>query len=224
MEKMLDENIRQQVREFFEALEKPVQILFFGADDKSVCQYCEETRQLLSEVCELSEKLELKVYDLNENRELAAQYKVNAVPTFVILGKDGDTVTDYGIRYKGIPAGHEFTSLVNSILIVSRRDSGLSKETREFLKTLDKPVHLQVFVTPTCPYCPRAVVLAHQMALESPMVEAEMVEAMEFPELSDQYGVSGVPHTTINFGAEHMVGAAPEHMLIDHIQRALAKN
>jgi glutaredoxin len=78
-----------------------------------------------------------------------------------------------------------------------------------------------VFVTPTCPYCPQAVVLAHRMALESPMVQAEMVEAMEFPELSDRYGVSGVPHTTINAGAGNVIGAAPENHLLQEIQRAL---
>lgn len=63
--------------------------------------------------------------------------------------------------------------------------------------------------------------LAHQMAMESKMVQAEAVEATEFPELADRYGVSGVPHTTINFGAEEMVGAAPEHMLVQKIQQAI---
>lgn len=65
--------------------------------------------------------------------------------------------------------------------------------------------------------------LAHQMAMESEMVQAEMVEAMEFPELSDQFGISGVPHTVINAGAGNMVGAAPEEMLLAEIQRVSAK-
>ena len=63
--------------------------------------------------------------------------------------------------------------------------------------------------------------LAHQMALESPMVEAEMVEAMEFPELSNRFGVSGVPQTTINAGAGTVIGAMPEDNLLAEIQRAL---
>jgi hypothetical protein len=67
------------------------------------------------------------------------------------------------------------------------------------------------------------VVLAHQMALEGSMVEAEMVEASEFPELAEKYGVSGVPHTSINFGAGEMVGAAPEMMLVEQIKLVLAK-
>ena len=65
--------------------------------------------------------------------------------------------------------------------------------------------------------------LAHQMALESPMVEAEMVEATEFPELSNRFHVSGVPQTTINAGAGTVVGAVPEDQLLKEIQRAVAK-
>ena len=59
------------------------------------------------------------------------------------------------------------------------------------------------------------------MAMESPLVEAEMVEAMEFPDLADQFNVSGVPQTTINQGAGTVVGAAPEEHLLDEIKRAL---
>ena len=63
--------------------------------------------------------------------------------------------------------------------------------------------------------------LAHQMAMESALVEAEMVEAMEFPELADRHNVNGVPQTTINDGAEHVVGAMPEDALLAEILRAV---
>lgn len=224
MATMLDENIQNQVRELFASLEHPVEILFFGSDQSDRCQYCTETKQLLEEVSQLSDKLTLKTYDLETDNELAKSYKVDATPEFVLLGRDGDQLIDYGIRYKGIPAGHEFTSLVNGLVLVSRRDSNLNAETRQFLKDLTAPVHLQVFVTPTCPYCPRAVVTAHQFALESSFVEAEMVEAMEFPELSDRFEVSGVPQTTINMGAGTVVGAAPEQNLVEEIRAAMVKS
>jgi hypothetical protein len=67
-------------------------------------------------------------------------------------------------------------------------------------------------------------VLAHQMALESPMVEAEMIEAMEFPDLSNRFNVSGVPQTTINSGKGTVVGAVPEQNLIAEIMRSLKKS
>ncbi len=63
--------------------------------------------------------------------------------------------------------------------------------------------------------------LAHQLAVENPLVQAEMVEAMEFPDLADRHNVSGVPQTTINDGANHVVGAVPEDHLLAEIQKIL---
>ncbi len=149
MPNLLDENIQKQVIEFFKDLDRDVQVEFFSSDDSQACAYCEETRQLLEEVTGLSDKLHLNTYNLTEAAELAKTFHVEAAPCAVITAREGDQLIDYGIRYRGIPAGHEFTSLVNTLLIVSRRDSGLSQPTRDFLSTLEKPVYLQVFVTPT---------------------------------------------------------------------------
>lgn len=223
MAAMIDDSVKKQVREMFAALQHPVEVLLFGSESKERCQYCGETAQLLEEVTALSDLLSLKIYDIEKDASIAAQYKVDGAPEFVLVGRENGKNLDYGIRYKGIPAGHEFTSLVNDLVLVSRRDSNLNEETRQFLHELKEPVHLQVFVTPTCPYCPRAVVMAHQMALESPMVEAVMVEAMEFPELANRFDVSGVPQTTINMGAGTVIGAVPENHLINEIRAALQK-
>jgi len=223
MERMRDDRVIEQLRKAFKWLKNTLEILFFGSEDRQRGQYCSETQQLLDEISELSDLLSFRACDIETDAALAAQYKVDGVPGFVLLGRDGDQLIDYGIRFKGIPAGHEFTSLINSLMLVSQRDSNLSQPTREFLRDLTQPVHLQVFVTPTCPYCPRSVVLAHQFALESPMVEAEMVEAIEFPELANRFDVSGVPQTTINMGAGTVIGAAPEDKLVAEIRAALER-
>lgn len=217
--RLLSDDIIQQVQDVFDQLKNPVEVLFFGS--KKDCQYCDDTLQLVTELTGLSDKVGLSVYDADDDAETTRQYKVDKYPGLVIAGRDGDQILDYGIRYAGIPSGHEFSSLIHDLILVSAGDSGLGQETRDFLKSLNSPVHLQVFVTPTCPYCPRAVVLAHQMALESPMVEAEMVEAMEFPDLSNRFGVSGVPQTTINYGSGTVVGAVPEDHLLAEIRRSL---
>jgi alkyl hydroperoxide reductase subunit AhpF len=149
MEQMLDEGIQGQVREFFNSLRGPVAVLFFGTRQPERCQYCAETRQLLEEVCALSDLLSFEAYDIDENAALAAKYRVDGAPGFVLLARDEGQEIDYGVRFKGIPAGHEFASLVNSLVFVSKRDSGLAEETRRFLSELVEPVHLQVFVTPT---------------------------------------------------------------------------
>lgn len=217
--KLLNNEVTKQVIEVFEGMTEPVKILYFGRG--SECEYCADTVQLVSEVVDLSEKLSLEIYDIDEHTGLANQYKVDKTPGLVVAGLDGDQILDYGIRFAGIPSGHEFSSLINTILLVSGRDSGLNAETRQALNRIDQPVQMLVFVTPTCPYCPRAVVLAHQFAIESPMVEAEMVEAMEFAELSEQFKVSGVPQTTINNGAGTVIGAVPEIQLLSEIEAAL---
>ncbi len=218
MTELLNEEVKQQVREAFGGLERPVQVIYFGSEEN--CEYCEDTRQLLEEVVALSPNLGLSVYDLQEQAEIAGQYRVDKAPSFVIAAREGDKLTDTGIQYAGIPSGHEFSTLIQDILLVSSRDSGLKEGTREFLRSLTKPVHLQVFVTPTCPYCPRAVVLAHQMAMENPgMIRAEGVESMEFQDLAEQFNVSGVPQTTINQGLGRVVGAVPEANLVAELQR-----
>jgi glutaredoxin-like protein len=219
MSSLLNDEIKTQVSEVFTELEEPIHVLFFGKDEE--CDYCSDTQQLLEEVTNLSDKIELSIFNLEADEAVAKQYKIDKAPGFVIAGKNGDQILDYGIRYAGIPSGHEFSSLINSFLLVSGRDSKLGDDIRKMLKDLDKPVNMYVFVTPTCPYCPQAVILAHQMALESPMVESEMIEATEFPELSMRFNVSGVPQTTINEGAGTVVGAVPEGNLMVEILRAV---
>jgi len=220
MEKLLNDQVIQQINQAFAELKEPVQILLFSS--KESCEYCAEAQQLLEEVTALNDKLELKVYDLQDNQEIAQKFNVQDAPVIVIAARDGSQVNDLGIKFLGIPSGHEFSTLINDILMVSKRESGLSEKTREFLKNLDKPLQIQVFVTPTCPYCPQAVLLAHRMAMENPqMIRAEGVEATEFQELANRFNVQGVPQTVINSGAGIVVGAVPEQNLLAEITRAL---
>lgn len=220
MQQVLDPQITKQIQDVFDGIEQPVQVLLFTS--KEQCDYCNETTQLLQEVTALHEKLDLSIHDVDQDVDLARQYNVTHTPGIVIAAREEQDVKNLGIQFSGIPSGHEFSTLINDIVMVSRRDSGLDAQTREYLKSLDTPVHLQVFVTPTCPYCPRAVLLAHQMAMENPqMIIAEGVEATEFPDLANRFNVRGVPQTVINAGSGMVVGAVPEQNLLAEIRRAL---
>jgi glutaredoxin-like protein len=218
---LLDEKIKDQVKEFFSELDKPVKILFFGSKEQN-CEYCQETIALINEIAELNEKISVEEYDFENNPEMVKLYTIDKVPMTVIAGMNDNEILDYGIRLSGIPAGHEFTTLINDLVMVSKGDSGLSQPIKDQLSSLVSPVNLKVFVTPTCPYCPQAVILAHQMAMESKFVSGEMVEAMEFAELSTKFNISGVPHTIINDGSGEVVGAVPESRLMSEIEKALA--
>jgi glutaredoxin-like protein len=147
MTKLLNEEVSDQVREVFNGLKEPVQVLFFGKE--SDCDYCDDTLQLINEIVDLSDKLDLDVKDMQKDADSAKQYKVDKAPGLVIAGRDGERILDYGIRFAGIPSGHEFSSLINSLLLVSGRDSGLNQNTRQALSELTEPVDMLVFVTPT---------------------------------------------------------------------------
>jgi glutaredoxin-like protein len=218
MEKLITEDIANQVADIFKEMESGVEIFLFESEKN--CEYCEEIEQLIEEVSDLSPLIHTQVFDLDKDAILADKYHVELAPTLVILSRDTENMTDYGIRLLGAPAGHEFTTLIHDILFVSKRRTNLDDGTRAYLKNLKAPLLLQVFVTPTCPYCPQAVLLAHQMAMESDMVQAEMVESNEFFDLANRYNVSGVPQTTINAGAGRIVGAVPEKVLLEQIQNA----
>jgi len=144
---ILNDNLKIQVSEAFTQLKEPVQILFFSK--KTNCDYCDETRQMVEEVTSLSKQIKLSVFDLEKDYEQAAHYRVDKAPGMVITGRDGDQILDYGIRISGIPSGHEFRVLINDLILVSGRDSGLSQHTRDILSGLTRPVLLQVYVTPT---------------------------------------------------------------------------
>ena len=214
---LLSEEVKQKVREQLADLESPVRLVMFTQEFE--CQFCAETRQLVEEVAGVSDQLAAEVYDFVEDKELAEELGIDKIPAVAVIGEgEGD---DYGIRFYGIPSGYEFTSLLEAIRRVDSGDAGLTDETQHFLSQLKDPIHMQVFVTPTCPYCPQAVVLAHQMALASPMVRADMVEAQEFPHLSTRYQVMGVPRTVIN-ETTFVEGAAPESLVLEKLQESMA--
>lgn len=186
----LNEKDLEYVHKHFQKLEKPVKLVLFTQEHE--CQYCRETRQILDEIEKTSDKLTVEIYDFLADKHVAEKYNIDKIPAIVIEGEK-----DYGIRYYGIPSGYEFSSLLDDILDVSKAESGLSEVAKELLKEIKKPLHLQVFVTPTCPYCPAAVKLAHKLALENEYIKSDMIEATEFPHLSNKFNVRGVPRTII---------------------------
>ncbi|HRD02384.1 MAG TPA: thioredoxin family protein [Candidatus Saccharicenans sp.] len=222
---MLNEEVRDFTRKQFEAeLVNPIELVYFteekspliipGQPVSSDCQYCQEIKQLLEELSSLSDKIKLTVYDFKKDAARAAKYQLDKIPA-IIIKTDSDT----GIRFFGIPAGYEYMSLLEAMVDASRGQTELSPATREALKKLTREVNIQIFVTPTCPYCPMAVRLAHQMALESPLITASMIEAAEFPELTQKYDVMGVPKSIFNETIT-LEGAVPEEVYLEHVLKA----
>lgn len=209
---LLSEQDRQTVEQRLAGITRPVTLLFFtqtiGAPDSASM-----TRQILDEVAGLSELITVEEANLILDRERAAEYGIEQIPAVVLLSSGKDT----RIRFLGAPAGYEFMSLVDAIVMAGTGDSGLSPSSRRIIaERVDQPLDMMVFVTPTCPHCPRAVTLAQRMALESPLIRATSVDATDFIELSHKFRVTGVPKTIVN-GTLEILGAVPEDAFVQHV-------
>ncbi|MBS3944357.1 MAG: thioredoxin family protein [Melioribacter sp.] len=211
----LDDNIKTELKKQFEKLTKKVKIIFFTQELE--CQFCKETRAILSELVEVSDKLTLEVKNFIVDKADAEKYGVDKIPATVILDENGK---DYGIKFYGIPSGYEFASLLEDIKMLGTGNTGLPQEIENEIKKIDSDIHMQVFVTPTCPYCPQAVVTAHKFSYLNDKIKGDMIEATEFPHLSNKYNVRGVPRTVIN-ESTFIEGAAPEQMVLDKVKEVL---
>ena len=216
---ILREQDKQAIRERLQGMTNPVKIVVF-TQELGDCQYCPQTKELMTELAELSDKLTLEVKNLVIDKEDAELYDIDKVPAIAIVGIEDGKDVDPGIRFFGIPAGYEFAALLEDILMVSNKQSGLPDGVKNYLKTLDTTVRIMVFVTPTCPYCPNAVFTAHQFALESDKVTGMMIEATEFPDLSNRFEVRAVPKIVVNEKAE-IEGAVPPEVFVDLIKQSI---
>jgi glutaredoxin-like protein len=200
------EHIKSQLAE---NLINPVRLIMFTQELE--CQYCIQTKQLVYELAALNDKIQAEVHDFVADAELAKQYGVDKVPAIVLLG-----AKDYGIRFYGLPYGYEFQTLMSGLAIVSQGKTALSEETKAKIRSITTPVHIQVFVTLTCPHCPAAASMAHMFALENDLISADAIDANEFPQLAIKYGIMGVPKTVVNEKVE-FVGAVPENMFLEQV-------
>ena len=226
MATLIGQRDREAIRGMFQSAQGQVRALVFTEQPSRLvvpgerpCTYCRETVQLVQELAEVAgpERVQVEVVDRRAQPQRLQEFGVDRVPAIVLTDPQEKL---RGVRFFGIPAGFEFSTLVEDMVDLASGRTRLSERTRRALAAIHTPVHLKVFVTPTCPYCPQAVRLAHQFAMENPMVTADMIEATEFPELAQQYRVRGVPKTVVN-ETEFIEGAVPEGYLVQVVFSAL---
>jgi glutaredoxin-like protein len=202
---LLSDQDRQTVSTHLADITHPVTLLFFtqtfGGPETALI-----ARQILDELASLSDKITVEEVNFVLEKERAEQYGVEGIPAIVLLRGGEDT----RMRFLGAPAGYEFMSLIEAVILAGSDDSGLSPDSKKMVAAnVSGPIDIKVFVTPTCPHCPRAVTLA----VESPFIRAACVEATEFMDLSRKYRVTGVPKTVINETVE-ILGAVPEDAFV----------
>lgn len=137
----INETDRRNIAEILERMAGSVKLIHFTqAID---CETCGDTRGLLEELAPISDRLSLEVLNFALDKEKAAEYGVDKVPATVI------EANGKRVRYYGIPAGYEFASLLDAIVLVSSGDSELTPESRAQIASVTTPMHLEVLVTPT---------------------------------------------------------------------------
>ncbi|SIM34821.1 thiol-disulfide isomerase or thioredoxin [Cuniculiplasma divulgatum] len=209
---LINDEYRTKLKEQFSTtMVDEVTIKVFKDDNKS-CQYCNDTEQLMREIAEITDKVKVEIHELGD--EESKKYKIEKAPVVILFS---DRFQNGNVRYFGIPSGYEFRSIIEDIETFSTGKIELRESTIDKLKTIEKPVSIRVFITPTCPYCPSAVRMAHNFALVNPNITGDMVESYEFEEEAEAAAVSSVPHTTISNIDEPIIGAQPEEIFLDQV-------
>jgi glutaredoxin-like protein len=203
MERLMNEEVQNQLREIFGEMKQDITMVLFTKEGE--CVTCEETKSLLMEVEELSDKIHVVLKDFEKDIEDVEKYNIEMVPSFVILDHNNEY---QGVKFNGIPAGHEINSFVPAILEMSGVTGEVPAAIAERIAKITKPINIKVFVTLSCPHCPGAVANAHKLAMLNGNIEGEMIEAQTFSELSNKHNVSGVPKIVINDKYE-LVGNQP---------------
>jgi glutaredoxin-like protein len=218
MSTLISEEDKKVILEsYWNNLKDPVKFIYFTSEDPE-CKYCSTIEQLYKELTELSDKLSLEIHIYEKEKELAKKYNISNAPVVVLEGRNNGY-----IKFYGIPSGMEFPSFIDVVVKVSRGETELKTELiNKLMEKVDAKVNIKVFVTPTCPYCPKMVSTAFQFAILSDNIEAEAWEAVEFPSESKSYDVMAVPKTIINDTLTFEGLVTPEYLL-HYILHALGK-
>lgn len=211
MEKLFSTDVANQIKDIFKGMVNPITIKLYVDGD---CDTCKETTQLLTETAELSEKISLDVIELANAGDDLVTYQIERTPSFIFLDAQGNY---RGVKFNGIPAGHEINSFISAIMEMSGVEFGFPDNVLERIAKINKPVDIKVFVTLSCPHCPGAVQTAHRLAMLNNNIKGEMIEAQTFYDLSTKYNVSGVPKIIINDKLE-LLGNQPVEEFLKKIE------
>ena len=196
------EAMREQLAGIFSNLTKKVTLfeVIDRSEEKSL-----ELHSFLTEFSSLSEYMELETVQKGEQLEIEEKYAVDKLPCVMLL----DDQNEYtGIKFSGIPSGHEVNSIVLAVYNVGSTGQPLEAETIEKIEKLPKK-KIQVFVSLTCHYCPDVVAACQRIASVNHNVEAEMIDISVFPDLKVDKKIMSVPAMIIDdketvFGSKTM--------------------
>lgn len=198
---LLSDAIRGQLKGIFAKMENDVTLVSIVDENlpKSV-----ELRDFLLDVAELGDKIHLELYNKGENPAMEEKIHADKFPVVSLLNANGEYS---GVKYHGVPGGHELNSFILAIYNLAGPGQALDAGILDTIKSINKKANIKVMVSLACHYCPDVVVGAQRIAIENPNVEAEMVDISQFQDIKKKYKVMSVPAMIINdeqvvFGAK----------------------
>lgn len=158
------------------------------------------------------------MYNFTADRDVANRYEIDNVPGFLLVGKK-----NCGVKYYGVPSDFEFRMLMEEIVRVSSGRSGLSSETIGVLQDLSVPIHIEVLTVHACRFSAEAVQIAHQLAMESDLITADLVNIDDFPEMAKRYSILASPTVVVN-GRYHFYGVRREADFVKQVLKGAQEN
>ena len=200
---LLNDALRQQIASILDRMERRVTLVSVvdETNAKSI-----ELRDLILDMASLGEKLEARIILKGTDSVLEQQVAANKFPHVALLN-DSDEFS--GVKFHGVPGGHELNSFILSIYNLAGPGQALDTSILDEIKAVDKKVNIKVAVSLSCHLCPDVVVAAQRLAIENENIETEMLDIADFPELRSQHKIMSVPAMIINdekiaFGSKSM--------------------
>ena len=219
----------EQLRAYFdEHLNEPIKLLVFSQsvrlpEDPLPIQQelCKDAVEVMTEIAGHSELIDVEIAQYDQHRDLAATYNIEQVPAIVVLPQD-ETQPDPGLRFYGVPSHYEFLTFLDVLSGLSKGVADLQINTLKALEKLEHDVHIKVFYTQNCALCPMVTHMAYQFALASDKIFTETLDAGEFPQYAQFYGVKGVPYIILNEKTRKM-GVRSESDFLKLVQESVSK-
>lgn len=208
---MFNDEIKSQLRDILKNMKESVYAFYFSDKDDEATLI---TKDMLKDLAELNSGFKVEFFPLDSDE--AEVYNIDKNGGLTLVNEDKKP---NGIKFYGPPAGYEINSLIHTILELSGANHvEIDGDIMNKINSIDKKVNIKVFVGLQCPHCPGAVISAHTIARYNDNVEAEMVEATTYRDLSGKFNVSSVPRIIINDGAGDLLGNQPIEEIIKAIE------
>lgn len=205
---IITDEIRKLMQEHLRSMQDELIIEVFtqaGTND----HYNGATIELIRTLAELSPKIHVAYFTLDD--EQAGKRRVVRTPT-VLLAPD-----HYAIRFTGAPLGEEGRSFLMALLMISTQNVMIKPKSVERLALLTKSRQIEIFVSPTCPYCPQQVMYGISAAIARPdLISVETIEIFEHQDIAGKRGVVSVPQTFMQ-GVLVARGGEPEEFFIESL-------